>query len=97
MKTIHLIMLPVGIGLAIIVISIWVAGIGPIGKQVGLGLLTLGLFVLGFMGLPMIIRKELPWLTTTIRGKFAIFEGVVLMLIWWGLAIALLKDILGGK
>jgi hypothetical protein len=85
-KTINLVMLPVAIGISIILVSLVVADTGHIGNKIGGFLLSLGLFVLGFMGLPMIIRKEVPWLIT-IRGWIAVVEGVILLLIWWGAAI----------
>ncbi len=86
METLHLILLPVAIGILIILISLGLTSTGYIGHQIGSFLLPLGLFVLGFMGLPMIVRKEVPWLIT-IKGGIAVVEGIVLLLIWWGVAI----------
>jgi hypothetical protein len=89
MKTIHLVMLPVIIGILIILIALGVARLGSIGNQIGGFLLAFGLFVIGLMGLPMIIRKEIPWLVT-IRGWIAVVEGIILLVIGWGLALGFL-------
>lgn len=96
METIHLVLLPVAIGILIILLSIGLAGIGAIGRQIGDMLLPIGLFILGFMGLPMIIRQEVPWLKT-IRGWIAVVEGSILLLMGWGLAIGAVLLILNTR
>jgi hypothetical protein len=65
--TLYLVMLPAVIGMMVMLIALGISSTGHIGHQIGSFLLPLGLFVWGFMGLPMIIRKEVPWLIT-IRG-----------------------------
>jgi hypothetical protein len=89
-QTIHLVMLPVVIGILIMLISIGLGNTGHIGNEIGRFLLPLGFFVWGFMGLPMIIRKETPWFMGTIKGWIGIAQGVILLLMGWGLAIGFL-------
>ncbi len=86
MKTIHLVMLPVLSGLVPIFIFLWLGSAGYRDTSMQYFLLILTFFLWGFMGLPMIIRKEVPWLIT-IRGWPAVAEGILLVLIWWGVAI----------
>jgi hypothetical protein len=45
-------------------------------------LIPLTLFILGFIGLPMIIRKEAPGVIV-LHGKLAILQGVLIMFCFW--------------
>ena len=45
------------------------------------------LFLWGVAGIPMIIRREAPWIIT-IRGWPAIAEGLFMVVACWGLIIA---------
>jgi hypothetical protein len=86
MKTIHLVMLPVVFSLLPFIIIVIMGSAGYIDTPIQRFLLILTFFLLGFMGLPMIVRKETPWFIT-LKGWVAIVQGVVLMLIWWGIDI----------
>jgi len=93
MKTQHLVVLPIAIGISVLLIALGLGKTSHIGNQIGRFLLPLGFFVWGFTGLPMILRKEVPWLIT-IRGWAAVAQGVFLMLGSWSIAIILLVVLL---
>ncbi|HVN14509.1 MAG TPA: hypothetical protein VMT73_02120 [Anaerolineales bacterium] len=95
-KTIHLVMLPVAIGLIPLVIFLLLGSAGYRGTSMQGLLLVFTFFIWGFMGLPMVIRKEMPWLII-FRGWIAIIEGVALMLVWWALAIIFIGIMLGAR
>jgi hypothetical protein len=43
-----------------------------------------GYFVMGFSGFIMIIRRESPTYRKIIRGKWAVIQGIVLLILLWG-------------
>ena len=87
-QTIYLVLVPAAIALLIIWLTLEFGG--------GDLLIPLALFVWGFMGLPMIIRREVPWLIT-IRGRIAVLEGIVVMVLSWAAAFIILAALLGGQ
>ena len=87
MATVDLIKIPLAIGFLFSVASMALfSSTSHLGKLTGGILLSVAFFVWGLMGLPMIIRKEMPWLIM-VRGWFAVLEGVVLLLGCWATAI----------
>jgi len=88
-RTIHLVIIPFVIGLILMLLAWELGGRKGMEHYIGGLLLSLAFFVWGFMGLPIILRKEIPWLIT-IKGWFAVVEGVVLMLTAWVVAFILL-------
>ena len=86
METIHLVMLPLAIGMLPISVFLWLSTAGYRDTKLQYLLIGLTFFIWGFMGLPMIRRREMPWLIR-IRGWLAVAEGVLLLVIWWEVAI----------
>jgi hypothetical protein len=85
-ETIHLVMLPVAIGLLPLFGFLLLGSAGYRDTPIQYFLVSLMFFSWGFMGLPMIVRKEVPWLIV-FRGWVAVVEGVALLVMGWGLAI----------
>lgn len=48
---------------------------------------SLSFFVAGLSGIIIVIRKESPTSVFTIRGNFAVLEGVVFTIVCWGLSV----------
>lgn len=96
MKTIYLVLIPVALGILLILISLGLAMISQSANQIGNFLIPFAFFIWGFTGLPMIVRKEVPWLIT-VRGWLAVAEGIFLMLGLWWVAIILTQAMLSGK
>ena len=96
MKTIYLVLFPVALGVLLILIFLGLAKIGDGENQAGSFLIPFAFFIWGFTGLPMIIRKEVPWLIT-IRGWLAVAEGIFLMLGLWWVAIILTQVMVSRK
>ena len=94
-------MLPVIVGLLIIAWSVAFVKMGYIGDRLEGFLVALGLFVWGFSGLPMIIRKEVPLVfmfrVSVIRGWFAIVYGLFTAVGCWVASISYLAAIFRGK
>lgn len=93
MKTIHLIMLPMVLSLVPIIILVWIGSAGYRQTLAQNILSCITFFLWGCVGLPMIVRKEVPWLVT-VRGWVAVVEGVILLLIGWVIAIGFIIQIL---
>lgn len=49
--------------------------------------LSLGFFIVGFTGVIVAVRKEMPSGWGTIRGPMAIVVGVLTTILFWGLAV----------
>jgi hypothetical protein len=95
MNTIDLVNIPLFIGFLLFILSAIILTIGHIGNIVGVYIIILTFFIWGFMGIPMIIRKEFPYLT--IRGWMAVAEGFVFVLFGWGISIVLLVVMIRGR
>jgi len=97
MKTFDLIKIPLVVGFIFTFASILLYGrAGYFGNLIGSFLISFAFFSWGFIGLPMIIRKEMPWLIT-IRGWWAVVEGVAFLIIFWGGAIVFFVSLLSGR
>ncbi len=96
MSTIKLIGLCMIAGLGFILGGVLLASAGGVGKLIGGFFVPLGFLFLGLMGVPMIIRRELPWLIT-IRGWLAVAEGVILVVFGIIASVILWIVILGGN
>jgi hypothetical protein len=98
MKTIHLVVLPVIISLLPIVALVWLGSAGYRDTPAQTIFSGMTFFLWGCTGLPMIVRKEIPWLRTA-PGWMASVQGIVFLTIGWGIAlgfaILLLNSILG--
>ena len=72
---------PIFLGLAILIL------VGYFSKE-PLSPILLGLmfFVGGFMGIIIIVRREVPAVIFTVKGTFAIFQGSIVTLFFWGSA-----------
>jgi hypothetical protein len=95
-STMKLIWLCILIGLGFVVGGILIASIGGVAMQIGGFFFPLGFLCWGLTGVPMIIRRELPWLIT-VRGWPAVFEGVVLVIAGILSSVILWIVILGGN
>ncbi len=96
MQTSRLIALPLIIGVLLMFTSmLLLIGSNLLGKFLGVYLLPAAFFVWGSTGLPMIIRREMPWLFF-VTGWLAVAEGIILVFSLWGVAIAILVSILRG-
>jgi hypothetical protein len=52
------------------------------------------LFLLGAMGVPIILRKEFPPMTfISVKGIAAVLFGLIYIVFWWGLALAEIRQI----
>jgi hypothetical protein len=49
-------------------------------------LIILAFFLMGCMGLPIIIRKEYPFSFFNLEGPFAVLNGIVYLVMGWGIA-----------
>ncbi len=95
MDTIYLIFLPIAVSLLPFSIILLLGSMGYRDTRIQRFLLLMIIFLWGFMGLPIIVRKEVPWLVT-VRGWLAVAEGVFLMLGLWVVVILLLLAFLHG-
>ena len=95
-ETLSLVLLPIGIGLLPLFAFFSLGSLGYRGTSIGGFLLSLTTLCWGFMGVPMIIRKQVPWLIT-IRGWPAVLEGIILTLIGWGLTIGMWVSLLSAR
>ncbi len=86
LQTIHLILLPVAISLLPLAVFGVLGSAGYRGTPLQGLLLLLVIFLWGLMGVPMIIRKEVPWLMA-IRGSLAVVQGIVIMLLSWAIIL----------
>lgn len=48
---------------------------------------SFSMFIAGFSGVIMIIRKESPTSRKIIRGKWAVFSGVIFTILLWGFSL----------
>ena len=92
-ETFHLILLPLAISLLPFSIFLLLGSLGYRDTPIEHFLLLIVIFLWTFMGLPMIIRKEVPWLIT-VRGWLAVTEGIFLMVGLWVVLIILLESFL---
>lgn len=86
MRTGHLVMLPLIVGLLLILILVVLRYAGyqnTVAQNIVAGLTF---FLWGCTGLPMIIRKEIPWFTRA-PGWVAVVQGVLLLIIGWTIAL----------
>jgi len=79
-------MIPLAVGMASLTIGAFIGNAGPVANFIGRLLIVLGFFAFGLMGLPMMIRREMPWLIH-VRGWIAVVEGVGLLVCGWVAAI----------
>jgi len=86
--TYKLVMIPLAVGMASLTIGAFIGGAGSVANFIGRLLIVLGFFAFGLMGLPMVIRKEMPWLIH-IKGWPAVIEGVALLVCGWVASIGL--------
>ncbi len=70
--------IPVVLGLGIIFVSR-----RPLSPHV----LSIGFFLAGFTGVIVILRKESPMSIGSVRGKWAVVEGVIFTILCWGSAL----------
>jgi hypothetical protein len=49
--------------------------------------LSLGFFIMGFAGVIAVVKKEMYSGRGTVRGPIAIITGVLIIIIFWGIAI----------
>ncbi len=49
--------------------------------------ISLGAFIMGFSGVLMAVKKEMPSGRGTVRGPIAVVVGVLMTIMFWGLAI----------
>jgi len=76
-------LLPVGIGVVLLILTV---------NMLGIFSCSLALFVAGFSGLIVLVRKEIPTALGRIRRKRAVVEGIMLIVLFWGIAIFLLVE-----
>ena len=96
-STSDLIKIPFVTGLLLMGTSIVLLDRTPQSRNLVSGLLIpLGFFAWGFAGIPMIIRKEMPWLII-IKGWFAVLEGIAILVTCWGVAIILSVVLLSAR
>lgn len=86
MKTLHLVLFPVVISLLPISVLVWTGSAGYRDTPAQSILSGVTFLLWGSMGLPMIIRKEIPWASTA-PGWVAVVQGAILILIGWGIAL----------
>ena len=86
MKTSHLVLLPMILSLMPILILVWLGSAGSRHTPLQNTLSCITFFLWGCVGLPMIIRKEMPWFVT-MRGWAAVVQGIILVSIGWGTAM----------
>ncbi len=86
--TYQLVMIPLAVAITLLTIGAFILGAGPPANFIGRLLIILGFFALGLMGLPMVIRRELPWLIH-LKGWPAAIEGVALLICGWAATIIL--------
>ena len=55
-------------------------------------LFSLGSFIAGFTGIIVVVKKEIPVGLTSIRGTRAVVEGILTMILFWGLAVFFLIE-----
>ena len=96
METRYLILLPLLIGAVPLIILFSLPKAEYSGTPVAEFLILLTFFTWGLMGLPMIIRKEAPWLIP-ITGWLAVVEGIVITLASWTVVIMLTVVAIRGK
>ncbi len=93
MRTSQLIMIPVVLSLIPISLTLVISG-GRYSKSSLEDFLVLSILILwGFVGLPMVIRKEAPWLIT-IRGTLAIIQGGFIMMAFWLPTLAIIVSMI---
>ena len=85
MKTSHLVLLPLIISLAPILILMLIGSDGYHGTPLQLTFAGLIFFLWGAAGLPIMIRREVPWFPS-MNGWMAIAEGLIILTIGWGIA-----------
>jgi hypothetical protein len=95
MSTMKLMWLCGLVGLGFMLGGMFVFNTGGFGKQIGGFFLPLGFLVWGLIGIPMIIRRELPW-SIPIRGRIAVVQGIVLLVTGIVLSVFLWIVTLGG-
>lgn len=49
--------------------------------------LSLGAFLIGFSGVIIIVRKESPSSIRPVRGKWAVIQGIIFTVLFWGFAL----------
>ena len=94
MSTMKLMWLCSVVGLGFILGGMVILNTGGLGKPIGGFFLPLGFLVWGLIGIPMIIRRELPW-SIPIRGRMAVVQGIVLLVTGIVLSVFLWIVILG--
>ena len=93
LNTMHLILVPVRTSLLPIFILVLVGLAGYHDSLAQAILSGLVFFLWGCMGLPMIIRKEVPWFVIN-HGWLAVVQGTILLIIFWGVALGFLVRVL---
>jgi hypothetical protein len=94
-STIKLVWLCGVVGLAFILGGMFLFNAGGLAKPIGGFFIPLGFLVCCLTGIPMIMRRELPW-NNVIRGRIAVVQGVVLLVVGIVLSVLLWVVLLGG-
>jgi hypothetical protein len=90
------ILMPVIIGLVVgsLLSFIGKSVYGDLPRDVETGIFSVGSFICGFSGLPIITRKEFPGTFRSIEGVQAVMIGIFVMAFFWGLSLLGLRAIL---
>ena len=95
MSTMQLMWLCGLVGLGFMLVGMLIFNAGGLTKLIGAVLISLGFIFYGLIGVPMIIRRELPWLIP-IRGRQAVVQGISLVVVGIMGSIILCIVIFGG-
>ena len=86
MKTAQLVMIPAMGGMLLILILVGIGFAGYRGTLAYFILSGLTFFLWGCTGIPLIVRKEVPYLSI-MSGWAAVVVGLIFLVIGWGIAL----------
>jgi hypothetical protein len=78
---------PIFLGFSCFVLSLNISPEGYKNEIIQIVLVSMGFFFCGCAFIPLIIRKEAPFIFWLVRGLYAVILGTLMVIISWGLAL----------